>query len=218
MGLEEVAFDMTDKNMLVQELRAVCMDLISRKEELCRLDSYVGDGDHGISIHKGFSRILTALETPAGTLEGIFTQCSDAILDSMGGAIGPIFASVFIGFAMASRGKELLSAEDWRRNFEKALEVVENTGEAKPGDRTLVDTLASVVEAFGDGAVPEQLWANAEKRAHEGAESTKNMLAKRGRASYLGDKSLGHVDAGAMSMYYFIRQIAEFEMGNLISI
>ncbi len=204
---------MTDKNMLVLELQEVCRDLISRREELCRLDSYVGDGDHGISIHKGFSKVLAALGNPGGTLEEIFTQCSDAILDSMGGAIGPIFASVFIGFAMASRGKEELSLKDWQQNFEKALEVVTNTGEAQPGDRTLVDTLTPAVKAFREGAAPGELWANVEKLAHEGAESTKNMLAKRGRASYLGDKSLGYVDAGAMSMYYFIRRIAEVEMG-----
>lgn len=208
---------MTDKNMLVLELREVCMDLISRREELCRLDSYVGDGDHGISIHKGFSKVLAALGNPAGTLEEIFNQCSDAILDSMGGAIGPIFASVFIGFAMASRGKETLSSEDWQQNFEKALEVVTNTGEAQPGDRTLVDTLAPAVKAFMESSAPGELWANVEKRAREGAESTKSMLARRGRASYLGDKSLGYVDAGAMSMYYFIRRIAEIEMGSPIN-
>lgn len=205
---------MTDKVKIIKEMHAVAADLVSREEELCKLDSYVGDGDHGVTIRKGFSNVLKGLELPADSIEEVFTHCSDAILDSMGGAIGPIFASIFMGFAMASTGKEEIRLKDWGPLFAKALEVVQTTGGAQPGDRTLVDTLNAAVEAFreADGKPAAEVWKNVEEKAKEGALSTKNMKAKKGRARYLGDKSVGYVDAGSMSMYYFIRQIAEEEM------
>ncbi len=205
---------MTNKDKVIMEMKAVASDLVARREELCQLDSYVGDGDHGISIKKGFSQVLLYLDNPAQTIEDVFTHCSDGVLDSMGGAIGPIFASVFMGFAMASTGKEVLTIDDWEENFRKALEVVHNTGEANPGERTLVDTLYAAVNAFaeGKGKPDAEVWALVEKRAYEGAQSTKNMRARKGRARYLAEKSVGYVDAGSMSMYYFIRQVALAEM------
>lgn len=204
---------MTDKNKVIQEMRAAATDLVSRQEELCKLDSYVGDGDHGISIHRGFTAVLEYLDHPAKTIEDVFTNCTDAILDSMGGAIGPIFASIFMGFAFASTGKEELSVDDWAEMFQKAMEVVMNTGGAKPGERTLVDTLNAAVEAFreGKGKTDKEVWQLVEKRSKEGAENTKNMRARKGRARYLQERSVGYVDAGATSMYYFIKAIADEE-------
>ena len=114
----------------------IARDLVSRSEELCKLDSFVGDGDHGISIRRGFGRVLETMSDPVDTVEDVFTRCGDAVLDSMGGAIGPIFASVFMGFAMASEGKETLTTSDWKTNFEKALEVVmtrRQAGRPNPG-------------------------------------------------------------------------------------
>ena len=218
---------MTDKTKLIAEMKSVAEDLVSRTEELCQLDSFVGDGDHGISIHKGFGKVLEYLgqledgtrkpeeaAANAGPVTEVFHTCADAVLDSMGGAIGPIFASVFIGFEMASKGKEALSLGDWKECFTKALEVVTATGEAKPGERTLVDTLYAAVQAFDEskGSDAEQ-WTCIEQRAKEGMESTKNMQAKRGRARYLRERSVGYVDAGATTMYYFIRKLAEAERG-----
>lgn len=199
---------------LIAEMKAVASDLAERSEELCKLDSFVGDGDHGISIRKGFSKVLENMDLPAHSLEEVFTHCADAALDSMGGAIGPIIASLFMGFAMASTGKTELGIEDWEENFKKALEVVHNTGSAKPGERTLVDTLYAAVNAFeeGKGKPDSEIWKLVERRAYEGAQSTKDMRARKGRARYLAEKSVGYVDAGAMSMYYFIRQIALAEM------
>lgn len=207
---------MTDKSKLQYEMTEIAKDLVSRSEELCKLDSFVGDGDHGISIRKGFGRVLESMNEPLDTVEDVFTKCGDAVLDSMGGAIGPIFASVFMGFAMASEGKESLTISDWKKNFEKALEVVMTTGGAKPGDRTLVDTLNAAAEGFveGDGKTNDEVWDTVKKRAWEGAQSTKNMQAHKGRARYLAEKSIGYVDAGSMSMFYFIDRLAEIERGN----
>lgn len=204
---------MTDKNKVVREMQAIADDLVSREAELCKLDSFVGDGDHGISIRTGFAQVRKNLENPAQTIEDVFVLCSDAILDSMGGAIGPIFASVFMGFSMASSGKDRLGLSDWQQNFQRALEVVMETGGAKPGDRTLVDTLNAAVEAFaeGRGKTDREVWELVETRAKEGAENTKNLCAKKGRARYLKERSIGYVDAGSMSMYYFIRQLARIE-------
>lgn len=204
---------MTDKNKLQHEMTEIARDLVSRSEELCKLDSFVGDGDHGISIRKGFGRVLQTMSEPADTVEDVFTKCGDAVLDSMGGAIGPIFASVFMGFAMASEGKEVLGTSDWKTNFEKALEVVMTTGGAKPGDRTLVDTLHAATEGFAEGEdkPDDEVWETVKQRAWEGAQSTKNMQAHKGRARYLAERSIGYVDAGSMSMFYFIDRLADME-------
>ena len=204
---------MTDKDKLQYEMTEIAKDLISRCDELCKLDSFVGDGDHGISIQQGFRRVLKSMNESMETVEDVFTKCGDAVLDSMGGAIGPIFVSFFMGFAMASEGKESLATVDWRNNFSKALEVVMTTGGASPGDRTLVDTLNAAVEAFkeSDGKTDKEVWEHVKLRALEGAQSTKNMQAKKGRARYLAEKSVGYVDAGSMSMFYFIDRLADIE-------
>lgn len=204
---------MTDKDKLQYEMTEIAKDLISRSEELCKLDSFVGDGDHGISIRKGFGQVLKSMGEPSDTVEAVFTKCGDAVLDSMGGAIGPIFASVFMGFAMASEGKESLTTADWKSNFDRALEVVMTTGGAKPGDRTLVDTLNAAVEGFreSEGRTDKEIWESVTSRAWEGAQKTKEMQALKGRARYLAEKSIGYVDAGSMSMFYFIDRLADIE-------
>jgi len=208
---------MTDRVKVIEEMRAVAEDLVVRSEELCKLDSYVGDGDHGISIRKGFSGILGVLDQPTETIEDVFNLCLDAILDNMGGAIGPIFASVFMGFGAASAGKEVLTAADWQKCFERGLQVVMEVGGAKPGERTLVDTLNAAVEAFREteGKSDEEIWKHVAKRSYEGAQNTKNMQARKGRARYLAERSVGYVDAGSMSMNYFIQAIAKIECPTL---
>lgn len=192
-------------------LDAAC-DLIAREEELSRLDSYVGDGDHGTTIRQSFQRVRRELEglEPADLGE-LFQCCTLALMDTAGGAIGPILASLFMGFQQEAGGRTSLDGPSLVRMFAAGLASVQEMGGAMPGDRTLVDPLHAAVRAMeqlGGQDTSALLRAGADA-AQTGAADTAHMIARHGRAKNLGEASLGYVDAGAMSMYYLLRAMEQ---------
>lgn len=196
-----------------QELIRASADLMEREQELCLLDSYVGDGDHGTTVKKSFEIVMRMAEEPADHIAELFQNCAAGIMDRAGGAIGPILSAFFLGLSEGAEGKERLEGKEWGPLFSAALQSVMEVGGARPGDRTLVDTLAAVDRAFAEykDAPCQELWEKVIEYAHAGAKATAGMQARKGRARYLGEKSTGYVDAGAMTMYYLIRTIAEEE-------
>lgn len=195
-----------------QALMDIACDLIAREEELSKLDSYVGDGDHGTTIRQSFQKVRQQLnETSFETMGELFQCCTMALMDTAGGAIGPILASMFMGFSETVGTRTEMDAELLADMLGSGLRYVQDMGGAKPGDRTLVDPLNAAALAakksvtFGEAAT---LHAAAEA-AWEGARSTANMIARHGRAKNLGEASIGYVDAGAMSMYYFLRTLEQ---------
>ena len=190
----------------------VCSSLISREHELCKFDSIVGDGDHGVTVKRGFSAVKDGIETAApDSIYALLSESGYILMDQLGGAIGPVLASLFLGMAASTKGKESIGTADLARMFSDALTKVMDIGGAKPGDRTLVDALAPAVATLAQCTeMPEkEAMMAAAKSAYEGAQSTKDMVAQKGRAHFLGEKSKGYVDAGAMTMYYFIESFAE---------
>jgi phosphoenolpyruvate---glycerone phosphotransferase subunit DhaL len=187
-------------------------DLIQREEELSRLDAYVGDGDHGVTIRIGFTRVIKSLESEeAKTPFDVLFIAATALADVMGGAIGPILASFYLGMGTAVQGKDELSLPDLADMFASGLASLQDLGGAKPGDRTLVDALAPAVQVLQEapaGASIKSAMMQAAAAAEAGAQATSNMIARLGRARNLGAKSLGYVDAGATSMSYFLRAFA----------
>ncbi len=202
--------------MKLEDLRRAVLagaeDVIGRETELCKLDSFVGDGDHGVTVRKGYQRVKGAVEggefkTPAELMRAAGME----LADTAGGAIGPILASMFIGFGTAIEAKKDLGVQDLAESFAGGLNGVQYLGEAKPGDCTMVDTLYPFVESLKNAEtddVPAALEAAAEK-AFEGSESTKDMIPKLGRARNLGERAIGYVDAGSRSMYYFLKAFAD---------
>ncbi len=187
-------------------------DVIAREQELCELDSVVGDGDHGVTVRKGYQKIKDAIanQNPT-TMSDLMFEGGMGLADTAGGAIGPIYASMYIGFSTAIQGKDELTVKDLADMFANGLKSVQDLGGAQPGDSTMVDSLYPFVEslkAATTASTKEALEAAAEK-AWEGSESTKNMVAKRGRARNLAERSLGYVDAGSRSMYYFLKAFAD---------
>jgi phosphoenolpyruvate---glycerone phosphotransferase subunit DhaL len=197
---------------LKDAILAGARDLIQREEELSRLDSYVGDGDHGVTIRKGYLKVIKSLESePAKNPFDVLFITATALADVMGGAIGPILASLFLGMGSSVQGKDELSLKDVADMFSSGLASLQEIGGAKPGDRTLVDALAPAVQALQDapaGTSIKTALLQASAAAAEGTKATANMVAKLGRAKNLGAKSLGYIDAGATSMSYFLQAFA----------
>lgn len=205
---------METKNIKEMMLK-VCEAEIAKKEELCRLDSFVGDGDHGFTVERGFSAVQKELQKNSYSSPcEIFETVGDILADSMGGAIGMIIGALFTGGAMELGTASQLNASDFVRFFQAGLDEIKLAGGAKEGDRTLVDALSPAVRQFRlaeqEGKPLFECFQAAAQAAMVGAESTKNMMAKKGRAKFLREKSIGYIDAGSMTMAIIITAMADY--------
>ena len=195
-----------------QATGAVIREMAAAMEEnrryLTKLDSEIGDGDHGNNMNRGFQAALQRLDeadpsTPADVLKAV----SMALISKVGGAAGPLYGTAFLRASSALGNKEEVSAEDAAEVLEAALGGIKQRGKAEVGDKTIVDALEPAVdaakEAAGEGSVAG-VFRSAADAAKEGAESTVPLTAKRGRASYLGARASGHQDPGATSTYMLL--------------
>jgi phosphoenolpyruvate---glycerone phosphotransferase subunit DhaL len=197
----------TESTLAVVQEMAAAME--EHRKHLTQLDSAVGDGDHGNNMHRGFQAALERLEgtdpqTPSDALKAV----SMALVNKVGGAAGPLYGTAFLRASTALSSKEDLSPEDVAGALEAALGGIKQRGKAEVGDKTIVDALEPGVEAAKEvassgGGAGEVLRAAAEA-AGEGAEATVPLTARRGRASYLGPRSAGHMDPGARSTYLLL--------------
>lgn len=186
-------------------LEKACVLFDENCERLCALDAQAGDGDHGITIRKGIHAAWDTIghmprQTP---LSSLFKETGYAMLHSMGGASGPIFSTFFIQTAIALQDNEVLSTQSLEGIITATIEALGEMAGAKPGDKTMIDALdgakAALISVESDAPLEEALRAAA-AGAEKGAESTAQMVARKGRAKYLGERSLGFVDAGATSV------------------
>ncbi len=195
-------------------LRKVAAVLAENKEYLTELDSAIGDADHGINMDRGFQNVLRKLpaveDKDIGT---ILKTAGMALVSSVGGASGPLYGTAFMQAGMAAAGKRELTAEDLLAILEAALKGVIMRGRANLGDKTMVDALTPAInamrEALENGADLTEALDKATAAAEEGMKATIPLIAKKGRASYLGERSIGHQDPGATSSYLLIRTMAE---------
>ena len=191
---------------VVQEMGAAMEE---HRKHLTQLDSAVGDGDHGNNMHRGFQAALERLEgtdpqTPSDALKAV----SMALVNKVGGAAGPLYGTAFLRASTALSSKEDLSPEDVAGALEAALGGIKQRGKAEVGDKTIVDALEPAVEAAKEastsGGGAGEVFREAAEAAEEGAEATVPLTARRGRASYLGPRSAGHMDPGARSTYLLL--------------
>lgn len=193
----------TERTLEVVKQMASAME--EHRRYLTKLDSEIGDGDHGTNMHRGFGAALERLESaetnsPADVLKAV----SMALISKVGGAAGPLYGTAFLRASTALSGKDEISPSDAAEALEAALGGIKQRGKAAVGDKTIVDALepaaqAAAEAAEADGASVASVFRAAADAAEEGAESTVPLVAKRGRASYLGQRSAGHRDPGATS-------------------
>jgi len=182
------------------------------KAYLTDLDAPIGDSDHGINMARGFSAVkskLAAQELP--DIGVLFKAVAMTLLSTVGGASGPLYSTFFLQAASKSAGKTELDLTGWTACLEAALAGIGQRGKAVLGDKTMVDALQPALEALkrADGRpLAEALLASA-KAAEEGMKATIPLMARKGRASYLGERSIGHQDPGATSTHLLLNALAE---------
>ena len=195
-----------DTSLQTRLIEVMAETVLSHAEELTELDRAIGDGDHGINMERGFRNLLAQRaewtgKTPAQTL--IFI--GNSLLMKVGGASGPLYGMLFMTLGRA--WPELPDAEGVGRALGSAIAAVERLGKSEPGQKTMLDVLVPVREELERGG--DDLPARIKRCAAESAERTVPMRAIKGRASFLGERSVGHMDPGARSVSLLIASICD---------
>ena len=195
-------------------LRRYAAVIEEHRAELVRLDTAIGDGDHGTNMDRGMRKVLEKVDGLEGEDIGATLKAVGmALVSSVGGAAGPLYGTLFLQMGTATAGRESLDLEGWTAALEAGANGVQTRGKAQRGDKTMLDALMPALEALqsaaDDGAgLPEAL-ARSAGAARAGMEATIPMEARKGRASYLGPRSVGHQDPGATSTHMLLQAAAE---------
>jgi dihydroxyacetone kinase len=192
--------------------------IVENETYFCELDSVAGDGDFGMSLSKGFKEVLARIDELDGSRAFKFLRgCSMILAEYCGGASGPLWSSAFAAASSSIKGKEELTPADVSNMFSEASDAIMRKGGAKPGDKTLLDALVPASEALKEavkrGKTLDEAFGEAAKAAEAGAERTKDIVATKGRASYLGERSLGAPDAGAVAVAMLFKHFAIRDIG-----
>jgi dihydroxyacetone kinase-like protein len=201
-------------------LLSVASTVVAHREILCEADRHIGDGDHGISMANGFEAAAKELESHEyNDVYQVFSTVGRTLIRVMGGASGIIFGFLFYAGTRNMPAKAEINETEFTAIFEKALAEIQAKGQAKPGDKTLVDGLAPAVQAMRDSlargdALPELLKA-ACQAAEAGMEASKQYIARVGKAKTVGERSVGYPDAGCVSLVLITRAMSDWAHQNL---
>jgi phosphoenolpyruvate---glycerone phosphotransferase subunit DhaL len=198
----------------VHWLQQLAQVLHENREYLTQLDSPIGDADHGINMDRGFKAVIDKLPTVANMdIGSILKTVGTTLVSTVGGASGPLYGTAFLRAGMATAGKYELFEADFTTLLEAALEGIRARGKAQPGEKTIVDALtpalAAAREAQAQGLDISHITRSASDAAESGMKATIPMLATKGRASYLGERSIGHQDPGATSSWLMLKTLAD---------
>ena len=195
-------------------IRAFAAAVAENKEYLTELDSAIGDADHGINMNRGMQAVLQKMDAgEAGDIGALLKTVGMTLVSTVGGAGGPLYGTLFLQMGTAAAGKSELSGEDWAAALAAGVAGVQRRGKAEPGDKTMIDALVPAVQAVrsalaGGSALDEALRRSA-RAAADGMTATIPLVARKGRASYLGERSADHQDPGATSSWLLLRTAAE---------
>ena len=202
------------KQQIVKWLENTAAVLNENKDYLTQLDSPIGDADHGINMSRGFKKVLEKLPSVVDKDIGNILQTTGmALISSVGGASGPLYGTFFMRSGVALMSKEELSNEDLFKLFQAGVDGIVQRGRAQVGDKTMFDAWSPALQALngslknGNDTVAALRVAVA--AAEQGMKETIPLQAKKGRASYLGERSIGHQDPGATSSYLILKTFLE---------
>ncbi|GAA4560878.1 dihydroxyacetone kinase subunit DhaL [Pseudonocardia xishanensis] len=204
---------MTDVSAVTAWLRAFAGVVEENKDALTALDSAIGDADHGINMSRGMTAVVAALDAGQfDTIGALAKKVGMTLVSTVGGASGPLYGTFFLRFATTAGEATSLDPAEVAKALRAGLEGVVARGRPEPGDKTMYDALAPALDALdtalaGGGSLAEGLQA-ASEAADAGRDATIPMLARKGRASYLGERSVGHQDPGATSTALLIATAA----------
>ncbi|MFC9926486.1 dihydroxyacetone kinase subunit DhaL [Streptomyces sp. NPDC127190] len=199
---------MLDADFFRRWMTAAAASVDREAERLTALDSAIGDADHGNNMQRGFTAVRAALEkeTPA-TPGAVLMLTGRQLISTVGGASGPLYGTLLRKTGKALGDAAEVGEEQLAQALRAGVEAVMALGGAAPGDKTMIDALVPAVDALGDG------FAAARAAAEQGAEATVPLQARKGRASYLGERSIGHQDPGATSSALLIAALADTAEG-----
>jgi len=204
---------MIDKQAVRESIGRMAETLKEKREFLTELDAAIGDGDHGINMDRGFDAVtLKMADIPDADIGAMFKAVGMALVSTVGGASGPLYGTAFMRVGAALAGKTELSQDDVLVGMKAALEGIQTRGKAVQGEKTMLDALIPAISAFEEGQAAgldnKTIWSKVIKAAQDGIEFTKTIIATKGRASYLGERSLDHQDPGATSMTLILQCFA----------
>jgi dihydroxyacetone kinase phosphoprotein-dependent L subunit len=204
----------------VEMIKYAGQKIIESKPFLTEIDSAIGDGDHGIGMEVGFKAAIKELNNQEfSTVNEVFTETGKAMIMTMGGASGVIFGTMFLSGFNKHENVEKLNLETLADAFETSLEAIKKRGKAKPGDKTMVDGLTPAVDRLRESVSNNQTLleglANAVEGAKEGVEATKGYIGRLGRAKSLGERAIGHQDAGATSVSIIFNSMHDWVQENV---
>jgi len=193
-----------DADFFRRWMTATAASVEREAERLTALDSPIGDADHGSNLRRGFTAVTATLEKEApDTPGGVLTLAGRQLISTVGGASGPLYGTLLRRTGKALGDAAEVSEEQFAQALRAGVDAVMTLGGAAPGDKTMIDALVPAVDALADG------FAAARAAAEAGAEATTPLQARKGRASYLGERSIGHQDPGATSASLLIAGLVE---------
>lgn len=201
---------MMNKDMFLQAINSICDEIIENKEYLNELDTKIGDSDHGTNMARGFSEAKNKLEINKDKdMSTILKIIAMTLISTIGGASGPLYGTAFLKSSIAIKDRYILESSDFIKVYENIIDGIKQRGHAELGHKTMLDTIIPAYEAFklsltqiDDLKIASQ---KATRAAENGMNKTKDMKAIKGRASFLGERSIGHIDPGATSSYLIIK-------------
>ena len=195
---------MIDNKKMCEILGAMAEKVQEQKDFLTELDNEIGDGDHGINLARGFAAVKEKMPSFADKDVGaILKETGMTLVSTVGGASGPLYGTAFMKAGMACKGMSEIGGKEFLAAFSAAVAGIKQRGKSEEGEKTMLDALCpaerALTEALGGGADLKEALGKAVDAAEEGLVHTKDIIATKGRASYLGERSLGHQDPGATS-------------------
>ena len=205
---------MVDGTKVIEVLRAIGVKIEEQKEYLTELDQPIGDSDHGINLARGFHAVGVKLPTVEDKDIGtILKTVGMALVSTVGGASGPLYGSAYMKMGMALAGKTELDMDGFLKGMDTAVEAVMQRGKAVAEEATMLDAMipavAAMKEAVAAGAEAKAVLEAGCKASWAGAKHTKDLVATKGRASYVGERGLGHQDPGATSFSYMLECVKD---------
>ena len=179
---------------------------------LTELDSAIGDADHGSNMARGMNAVIDKLGEPQ-TVDALFKTVGMTLVSSVGGASGPLYGTFFLRIGTTAGAVDSLDGATLSAGLRAGFDGVISRGKAEPGDKTMVDAMGPALDALdaslGSGSDPAAAAAAAFEAAQRGRDATEPLVARKGRASYLGERSAGHLDPGATSTAFLFQALAE---------
>ena len=201
---------MIDRGTTVEWMSLFAQEISEHRQELTGLDVAIGDGDHGANMDRGMQKVVEKLTGGDQADPGaVLKTVAMTLISTVGGAAGPLYGTLFLQLGSALAGKDEVELTDYAAAWRKGVEGVQSRGKAVPGDKTMVDALVPAVAALEQAGDLGTALGAAATAAEQGMHATTPLVARRGRASYLGERSAGHQDPGATSSYYLLKSAAE---------